>query len=43
MTDKTNKTTCRWCGIIAPKGHQRPFTWIEKHEAICAKNPTHTT
>jgi len=30
---------CKYCGITPPKGHWRPFTWIQKHELNCAKNP----
>ena len=31
---------CMYCGFTAPQGHWRPYTWIEKHEANCPKNPT---
>ena len=32
-------TTCKFCGLTAPKGHAKPYTYIEKHEANCPKNP----
>jgi len=30
---------CQYCGITVPLGHQRPKTWLEKHEKNCARNP----
>ena len=30
---------CKHCGVTPPKGHWRPFTWLEKHEANCPNNP----
>lgn len=30
---------CAHCAVTSPRGHQRPKTWIEKHEANCPKNP----
>jgi len=39
MAEERSKV-CRYCGIVAPQGHWRPYTWIEKHEANCPKNPT---
>ena len=33
------RKVCRYCGLIAPIGHARPYTYIEKHELNCAKNP----
>ena len=30
---------CKYCGITTPRGHQRPKTWMEKHEANCPNNP----
>ena len=26
---------CKFCGLTAPKGHPRPYTWIKKHEKNC--------
>lgn len=31
--------TCKYCGLTAPKGHQRPVSYMEKHEKNCPKNP----
>ena len=39
MAEERSKV-CRYCGLIAPQGLWRPYTWIEKHEANCPKNPT---
>ena len=48
LPKKTNKSSyhygeerrkCKYCGITAPLGHQRPTTWMEKHELNCARNP----
>ena len=30
---------CEHCGLTSPRGHARPLTWIQKHEANCPKNP----
>jgi hypothetical protein len=30
---------CQYCGVTSPKGHQRPKTWIEKHENNCPNKP----
>jgi len=30
---------CAYCGLTSPRGHQRPKTWIKKHEAECPKKP----
>ena len=30
---------CKHCGVTPPKGHWRPITWLEKHEANCPNNP----
>jgi hypothetical protein len=30
---------CKHCGVTPPKGHWRPTTWLEKHEANCPNNP----
>jgi hypothetical protein len=30
---------CQYCGVTSPKGHQRPKTWITKHEDNCPKKP----
>ena len=32
-------TVCKFCGLKAPQGHTRPYSYIEKHEANCPKNP----
>ena len=29
------KKVCKFCGLKAPLGHPRPYTWIEKHEKNC--------
>ena len=39
MAEERSKV-CRYCGLVAPQGHWRPYTWIEKHEANCPKNQT---
>ena len=39
MAEERSKV-CRYCGLIAPQGQWRPYTWIEKLEANCPKNPT---
>ena len=31
--------TCKYCGLTSPKGHQRPASYMEKHERNCPKNP----
>ena len=33
------RTVCIYCGLKAPQGHKRPYVYIEKHEALCPKNP----
>ena len=33
------RKVCGYCGLTAPINHPRPYTWIEKHEANCPKNP----
>ena len=30
------RLVCKYCGLKAPLGHARPYTWIEKHEKNCA-------
>ena len=40
MVSEERSKVCRYCGITAPLGHWRPYTWTEKHEANCPKNPT---
>ena len=30
---------CEHCGLTSPRGHARPHTWIQKHEANCPENP----
>ena len=32
---------CQYCGLTSPKGHWRPFAWIQKHEENCPANPKH--
>jgi len=32
-------TKCKYCGLTTPRGHQRPVTWMEKHEKNCPENP----
>ena len=39
MASNERIRVCRYCGITAPQGHWRPFTWTEKHEGNCPKNP----
>ncbi len=38
MAEERRKV-CKYCGLTAPINHQRPYTWIERHEKNCAKNP----
>ena len=39
MASEERSKVCRYCGLVAPQGHWRPYTYIEKHELHCAKNP----
>ncbi len=39
MSNEERSKVCKYCGLLAPQGHWRPYTYIEKHELSCAKNP----
>jgi len=28
-------TECPYCGMKAPKGHWRPFSWLKDHLRVC--------
>ncbi len=38
MAEERRKV-CKYCGLTPPKGFPRPYTYIEKHERNCPKNP----
>ena len=40
MAQKERSRICEFCGLEAPRQHWRPFTWTERHEAICPQNPS---
>ena len=42
MVPTERSRICRYCGLEAPRAQWRPFTWTEKHEAICPKNPSNS-